>query len=126
MKAGDIFRVKFPFVRCEVDICDEDPESFGGFVTIKSWKPGVEFVPCGIGDDSEAVCDAEGEMVLTVVDVHKPGRFPSRVFYTRRWVNPDGKEFGKGALRITTLTAFKRRAAGYMHEYELRATEEAA
>jgi hypothetical protein len=35
-------------------------------------------------------------------------------------VRPDGKEFGKGGLHITTVPAFKRRAAGYMHEYEVQ------
>lgn len=126
MKAGDVFHVRYPFVRCEVDVPDPDPEGFG-FVTIKSWKPGVEFeeVGCGYGaPDVESVCDAEGQMVLTVVDVHKPGRFPSRVFFTRRWIDPDGNEFGKGGLHITTVQAFKRRAAGYMHEYRIRTAEE--
>lgn len=118
MKAGDVFRVKFPFVRCEVDVPDDDPEGVG-YAKISSWTPGVEFVNV-YPDDSEAVCDGEGEMVLTVVDVHKPGRFPARVFFTRSWVTPDGKTFGKGALRITTAQAFKRRAAGYMHEYRNR------
>lgn len=119
MKPGDVFRVKYPFLRCEVDVADSDPEG-QGYATIQSWKPGVEFVPSGpYGEDSEAICHAEGEMVLTVVDVHKPGKFPARVFFTRRWVRPDGKEFGKGGLHINTVPAFKRRAAGYMHEYEL-------
>lgn len=62
-------------------------------------------------------------MVLTVIDHFKPGRFPARVFFTRRWVTPDGKEFGKGKLHIATIPAFKRRATAYMHEYELRAKE---
>jgi hypothetical protein len=124
-KAGDIFRVKYPFVRCEVDVPDPDPEGFG-MVTIKSWKPGVEFVPCGpIGDDSEGVCDGEGEMVLTVVDVHKPGRFPARVFFTRSWIDPEGKAFGKGGLHILIAQVFKRRVTGYAHEYRIRTPEEA-
>jgi hypothetical protein len=121
MKAGDVFRVKYPFVRAEYE--EHDADEYGlSVTTVKSWKPGVEFIACGYyGDDTEAVCDAEGEMVLTVIDVHKPGRFPARVFFTRSWVDPDGKAFGKGALRITTVPAFKRRTAGYMHEYTLRA-----
>jgi hypothetical protein len=123
MKAGEVFRVKYPFVRFDFDELAGDLE--GGVVTVKSWKPGVEFVPVGYyGEDSEGVCDGEGEMVLTVVDVHKPGRFPSRVFFTRSWVDPDGKAFGKGGLHIMTAQAFKRRVAGYMHEYRLRAPEE--
>jgi hypothetical protein len=123
MRAGDVFRVKYPFVRCEVDVADADPEG-QGFATIRSWKPGVEFVALGpYGEDAEAICHAEGEMVLTVVDVFKPGRFPARVFFTRQWVSPEGKTFGKCGLHITTAPAFKRRAARYMHEYRVAAEE---
>lgn len=121
MKAGDVFRVKFPFVRCEVDVPDSDPEGVG-FATIQSWKPGVEFVERPpYGEDSDTICHGEGEMILTVIDTHKPGRFPARVFYTRSWVTPDGNAFGKGNLHITTAAAFKRRATRYMHDYEVRA-----
>jgi hypothetical protein len=125
MKAGDIFRVKYPFVRTEYE--EHDADEYGVSVTtVKSWKPGVEFITVGYyGDDTEAVCDAEGEMVLTVIDVHKPGRFPARVFFTRKWVDPDGKAFGKTKLHIMTQQAFQRRTAGYMHEYVLRTSEEA-
>jgi hypothetical protein len=121
VKAGEVFRVKYPFVRCEVDVGDPDPEG-QGFATISSWKPGVEFVACGpYGEDAEAICHAEGEMILTVVDVFKPGRFPTRVFYTRQWVSPERKAFGKGGLHIATAEAFKRRATKYMHEYRIEA-----
>ena len=60
-----------------------------------------------------------GSMVLTVVDVFKPGRYPARVFYTRQWIDPDGKVFGKSALRMTTVSAFLRRTRGYMHDFYL-------
>jgi len=121
VNAGDVIRVRFPFVRCEYD--EHDCDEYGVSVTtVKSWKPGVEFVACGhYGDDTESVCDAEGWMVLTVVDLHRPGRFPARVFFTRSWIDPEGKPFGKGGLHIMTKQAFVRRARGYMHEYRLRA-----
>lgn len=123
-RAGDVFRVRYPFVRCEVDTPDDDPEGVG-YVRIISWTPGVEFVDKPpTGEDNEAVCDGEGEMVLTVVDTHRPGKFPTRVFFTRAWVDPDGKTFGKSGLHIMTAQAFKRRAAGYMHEYRQRTPEQ--
>jgi hypothetical protein len=122
--AGDVFCVRFPFVRETVDLPDDDPEGVG-FVRVQSWKPGVRFEALPpYGEDSESVADAEGQMVLTVVDVHRPGRFPTRVFFTRAWVDPDGKTFGKGALRITTMQAFKRRAGSYQHEYRVATLEE--
>lgn len=117
IEKGQLHRVKFPFVRDEYDKPDGDGENFA-IVTLKTWKPGVRFEPV-YPDDTREVADAEGEMLLEVIDVHKPGKYPERVFYLRRWKDPDGKEFGKGALRMTTTTRFKSLASSYKHEYEL-------
>lgn len=102
-------------VRCVATVCGEDgPEE------IKSWRPGVLIESCGpYGEDTDIVANGEGEMVLTVIDVHKPGHFPRRVFYTRAFVSPDGHTFGKRGLRITTVDAFRRRCAGYRLHYEI-------
>ena len=60
----------------------------------------------------------DGEMLLSVVSTHKPGKFPERIFYTRQWKDPEGKVFGKGALRVTTIGTFRRLLRGYRHKYE--------
>lgn len=113
IKEGDVFVVEYPFIRVNISLMTED-----GFYETESWKPGTneEFV---YPDDSEAVADGIGKMILSVVDVHKPGKFPERVFFTRKWVDPDGKEFGKNLLKIMVTPAFKRRASGFMYEYRL-------
>lgn len=121
--AGRVFAVAYPFVLEDVDVPPGDPEALE-LVTIKIWRPGVEWEQEDEG--SAAACaDAFGEMLLTVVDVHKPGRFPTRVFYMRQWKDPTGKVFGKGGLRIATLEKFKRLCRGYRHDIwvdgELRA-----
>ena len=54
-----------------------------------------------------------------MIDVHRPGKFPPRVFFTRQWKDPTGKTFGKGGLHIMTTAAFRRRLKGYMHDYEM-------
>jgi hypothetical protein len=113
--AGAVFTVPYPYIREEVDLPPEGPEE--GPVTAITWRPGVRWVQ--VYDDSEAEAEGMGSMLLTVIDVHKPGRFPARVFFTRQWRDPDGKTFGKGGLRITTVPAFLRRVKGYMHEFEL-------
>lgn len=115
LKAGAVFSVPFPFFREEVDLPPDDPEASAPN-TVKSWRPGTEADDDGFGG-TELAADAMGLMLLTVVDVHKPGRFPTRVFFTRQWQDPDGKVFGKGALRITTQPAFLRRTKGYMHDF---------
>ena len=96
IQAGQTYHVRYPFIRDEID----------------AWKPGCQ---AGTG-----YADAEGQMVLTVVSVHKPGKYPERVFYTRSWIDPAGGCFGKRGLRMTTTEAFKRLASGYRHPYELR------
>lgn len=114
MDIGQEYRVKFPFIVSSYTGHDSD----GGVYCEETWVPGVKSKPVP-PDDCEAVADAEGEMILTIVDIHKPGRFPKRVFYTRKWIDPDGKGFGKTKLHITTVPTFIKRAAGYYHEYRV-------
>ena len=55
--------------------------------------------------------------MFMVVAAFKPGRFPTRIFFTRSFTDPDGKTFGKGALRISTLDKFRRLTRGYLIPY---------
>lgn len=114
LEPGAEFVVPYPFVREVKEI--PGPE---GMEVVDGWKPGTEneHVP---PDDCEAVADAMGKQVLTVVSTHKPGRFPLRVFYTRRWEAPDGRRFGKTNCRITTAQAFRRLVAGFRYQFRLR------
>jgi len=114
-KAGDVIQIIYPFVR---DIYEPDKYNPDG-PKLDSWKPGVrhEFRH---PDYMQAVADAEGHQIFNMVDVYKPGRFPTRVFYTRLWRDPEGKVFGlKGKLRIATMTRFKKLAEGYYDDYEV-------
>ena len=52
-----------------------------------------------------------------MVSTHKPGAFPTRVFYTRKWIDPQGKTFGKDALRVTTLGYFRTLTKGYRYRH---------
>lgn len=109
--AGATFEVDYPFVQEEYETWGED-----GPYKLKSWKPGCEYrlVP---PDNSEAYANGMGKMLLSVVDVHTPGKYPTRVFYTRRWIPPTGKAFGKARLHICTLEKFRRLADRFMsHE----------
>lgn len=113
IEPGQQYEVKFPFVVSTYTVWDEDGEH-----EEPTWKPGCreEFYS---PEDTEFVADAEGEMILTVVDVHKPGHYPERVFYTRKWRDPEGNVFGATKLHITTTSTFKRRARGYYYPYRV-------
>lgn len=113
-KAGERFDVQYPFTRTTFDEWDGD-----GLRAVATWKVGPVFEDVGEGDVT-AFADALGTMVLTVISTHKPGRFPARVFFTRTWVSPEGKAFGKNRLHITTPAAFSRYTQNYQHEYALR------
>lgn len=119
IKSGAIFEIVHPFIRAEVSLFDETE---GKSVAVESWRPGTraEFV---LPDDTQDVADDEGFQILEVVSLHKPGKYPTRVFYLRRWRDPDGHEFGKGELRCKSLAAFRLIVRGYRWPYEVVAIE---
>lgn len=114
---GAFFEARYPFVREAVSLFDGE-----GMAEVASWKPGTRAVLVP-PDDAEMVADAEGAIILTVVGVFKPGRFPTRVFFTRRWRDPDGKEFGKGSCRMATVAKFYELSRGFRHAYVMAAPE---
>jgi hypothetical protein len=115
---GTVIEVGYPFVR------DTYNDPADGFAECKTWCPGVrhEWIAPDetvAPDETETVADAMGTQIITVVSTHKPGRFPERVFYTQRWRDPNGREFGKGKLRTKTAQAFRRLIRGYRYEFRL-------
>lgn len=109
-------KIKFPFVRYEYS-GPMDGEFVDG---MKTWKPGTR---CEYGDyeysDEQWVADGEGSMVLEVLGAFKPGKYPERTFYTRQFIDPDGRQFGKTKVRVMASSAFKRMLKGYRHPYLL-------
>ncbi len=119
---GAFFEARYPFFREKVSLPPDDPEA-NIYCETESWRPGTYTEVRGHGYDGEpythTVADGVGTIILTVVSVHKPGHFPTRVFFTRRWRDPDGREFGKTKLHQTTSSWFYTLANGYRHEYEM-------
>lgn len=126
-EVGRVFEVPYPFIK---DTWIEHYDGEDGPMTdeIPTWRPGTRAESCDVGNayshiERWAEADAMGAQILTVVSVHKPGRFPTRVFYTRQWRDPDGKTFGKTKCRITTVPAFITLIAGYRVAFELSECE---
>ena len=115
---GDVIEAAYPFVRDTFMEFDEE-----GGVEVPTWKPGVRHQNGvqrhGYEPEIDTVADAMGHIILTVVSIHKPGRYALRIFYTRRWRDPDGREFGKNACRVTTSGAFRALGRGYRHPFAL-------
>jgi hypothetical protein len=122
IQAGETYEVAYPFVRSTYETRDFDADTGMDYVSdvVDCWKPGIESEMV-YHDEAEAVADGVGKMLLTVVSVHPlPRPYPTRVFFVREWVDPDGKRFGKKKMHIMTLAAFRRRASGFSIEYRMR------
>lgn len=111
MKSGEIFEVIYPFCKTKFKKWDEDGEYI-----IDSWKPGCNAEQYDEGG-AEWYADGVGAMIIEVISTHKPGKYPERVFYLRRWRDPEGVEFGKPCLRITTTANLKRLAKGFRYRF---------
>jgi hypothetical protein len=114
--SGDQFAVPYPFSRDTYTVHDTDEETFTS-TEVPTWRPGTR--PDEGATYCDAVADGMGAMLITVVSVHKPGKFPTRVFFTRRWRDPDGREFGKGKLHIRSQAQFRFLIGGFRYDFEM-------
>jgi hypothetical protein len=113
--AGDTFTIAYPFVRDTfLDVLGEFEDGYP--VERPTWKPGTRSEDIGPEDAAE-FADAIGSATFTVIGAYRPGRFPTRVFFTRQFTDPDGKAFGKGKLHIKTLGQFRRLTSGYLEPF---------
>jgi hypothetical protein len=112
-REGQIFDIDYPFVLTLY--LDRDPD---GCDERLSWKPGTTQERCA-PDDFESVAHGTGKMRLTIVGTFKPSGFPERVFFTRKWIDPDGRQFGKNRLHIKARSQFTNLTKGYRHEFRL-------
>ncbi|MBL4826121.1 MAG: hypothetical protein JKY66_00140 [Spongiibacteraceae bacterium] len=107
---GAVFEIAYPFSR--TIFLDKDAGQSA------SWEPRTYEVLI-YPDDSEMAADANGKCTLSVVSVHRPGKFPTRVFFTRKFTNPAGHTFGKNKLIIKTMGNFRRLISGYLYPYKI-------
>lgn len=112
---GRVFEVPYPYVK------DTWVEYYGTDETdeVPTWKPGVRQEAMRGDEETYAVADGMGAQVVTVVGIYKPGRYPTRVFYSRQWRDPDGKLFGRAKCRSLIGSAFARLVQGYRYPFEL-------
>lgn len=117
---ADKIEIAYPFVKEIFSGFGED----GPFET-KTWRPGTRAEPV-YPDDAEMVADGMGLQIITVIGEYSPPRFPKRIFFTVKWRDPRGREFGKNKLRITTAGAFKTRCRGFRHRFRVVLEKEIA
>lgn len=101
---GQVHERWTPFIVEDREIPDPTPDGFG-VIKVKSWRPGVRNEPTA-PDDFEAVWDGEGAELRRIVAVVNIDGGGVRLLYRRSFRKPDGKEFGKPKVRMTTPSAF--------------------
>lgn len=107
---GKTFEVDAPFIQELYEGLDED-----GYTRELTWRPGIRWEGASEYRDPDAVANGMGKVRYSVISVHElPRPYPSRVFFTRRWVAPDGREFGAKKLHIMTVGQFRRRIQSYI------------
>lgn len=109
-ETGQTYERWTPFI-----VEDKELSSFdeGGASTrkIKHWRPGVRHEPV-YPDDSKPVWDGDGAELRRIVAVVQIDGGGTRVLYRRTWRRPDGGEFGKARVRMTTPSAFSAWRSG--------------
>ncbi len=64
---------------------------------------------------------AMGSVTFNVVSLHSPPRYPRRVFFTRRFTDPDGAVLKLSGLICKTLNTFRENVEGIGFDFELEA-----
>lgn len=116
---GIDIRVPYPFVRSSYIGLDAD-----GTYEVPCWRPGTTVLHRR--EDVEMVAHGMGFMILTAVSLHKPGKWRERVFFTRKWEDPNGRVFGKNHILIKPTANFRELCKGYRHPFRVVGPEEAA
>lgn len=113
-----VFERPHPFTRCIISVWCGD-ENSNARVDEERWRPGAWGQYCYSPEDVGPAAHAMGVCRFEVQGEYKPGRYPTRVFFTQVFIDPNGKEMRRSGLRIKTKYAFARQLRGLPFEYEL-------
>ncbi len=109
IEEGFTYKIPYPF-------CSGSWPLVGNECPKDSWYPGTIVEDHLEGHGRNTVYDEMGFMVITVVSITKIPGWPTRCFYTRHWIDPDGKEFGKKSqLRVNAIGYVTRLLKGHRY-----------
>jgi hypothetical protein len=109
---GDVFERKHPFTWVVERHGEPDRDT-------ERWRPGAwetKYIP---PDDACAICHGEGTVKFTVVSVHTPPKYPTRVFFTRQFFMPDGKPYASSRLKNCIIAKFSKDIKAFPFLYEV-------
>jgi hypothetical protein len=112
IEAGMVFERDHPFTYVTEN--SHDPE-----LAWERWRPGawkqLDISP----EDVIACANAVGKVRFTVVSIHQPPGYQTRVFYKRQFFMPDGKAYASGSLRNCIISKFRRDIREFPFAYEV-------
>jgi len=113
-EVGQVHERWTPFIVEDKKLTYFDGENFTTSA-IKHWRPGLKSEPI-YPDDARPVWDGEGAEIRRIVSIASIEGGGKRILYRRTWRRPDGGEFGKARVRMTTPSAFTAwlRGSGYL------------
>jgi len=83
----------------------------------RHWTIGCEI------EDGTWYCQGEGLKIIEEISRYTPPRYGEKVFFTVRYIDPDGNDTSRKKLKMLGAKAFERRVSGFYHPYEVEATE---
>ncbi|MGR9413118.1 hypothetical protein [Rhizobium leguminosarum] len=111
--AGAVFERKHPFTWVEARQSDDPAD------VIERWRPGAWETTLIPPDDACAACHGEGTVKYTVISVHKPARYQTRVFFTRHFCDPEGGWYAPNKLHHRVMTKFLSEIEEFGFRYEV-------
>nr|WP_313011675.1 hypothetical protein [Brucella intermedia] len=110
IEAGMVFERDHPFTLVVENKGDPDFE-------IERWRPGAWNVVEHGPEEALACANAIGKVKFTVVSIHQPPGYQTRVFYKRQFFMPDGEAYASGSLKNCIISKFRRDIRGFPFEY---------
>ena len=109
IEPGATFIRPHPFTKCA------PPRGHGDKPPLR-WRPGA-----WNHEGEWPSAHAMGSVTFHVVSLHSPPRYPRRVFFTRRFTDPDGALLKQSGLLCKTLNTFEGNVEDIGFEYDLEA-----
>lgn len=110
--AGEVFERDHPFTWVVEHRGDLDREN-------ERWRPGAWETKYIYPDSAVAIANGVGRVKFTVVSSHRPPGYPTRVFFTRQFFQPDGEAYASSKLRNCIASKFAKDIEKFPFEYEV-------
>lgn len=112
LKVGKEYSMVFPFTRFDHKVTSGNA-LFAPIDAFHIWSAGCELhEECdgsGYGMTRDFTANGEGQVIYSILAITELiGRFEDRVIFKRWLINPDGKKYNNGEVRILTRKAFEK------------------